>query len=241
MHDEGGAAGLAVHRVDHAVRIETGERIVRRDQFARGADLEAQQLGLRRGHRILPHHLLVQNDEIIGDDVLHAAIEGARLRRPFQDRGENRVERREQGVLVADPQRQQAVEEGVHRRHVVGTFQVPVAVEQSKPRLSLEGFTVHRLDVAEVQGDVEGLQGAVRPRALEIVLGAEKAVAGGAPLPRVKAPRLSSRRAMVEVNRFSPWMSVVTGRNSGAQAWLVRCERPRPWMAASARQPGSTR
>ena len=36
--------------------------------------------------------------------------------------------------------------------------------------------------------------------------------------PRVRAPRLSRRRAMVEVNLSSPLQSVVTGRNRGEQA-----------------------
>ena len=33
--------------------------------------------------------------------------------------------------------------------------------------------------------------------------------------PRVIAPRLSSRRAMVEIKRFCAFTSVVTGRNRG--------------------------
>ena len=40
--------------------------------------------------------------------------------------------------------------------------------------------------------------------------------------PRVMAPRLSRRRAMVAMKRRSPFTSVVTGRNSGAEAWCVR-------------------
>ena len=36
--------------------------------------------------------------------------------------------------------------------------------------------------------------------------------------PRVRAPRLSRRRAIVEMNRRSPRTSVVTGLNSGADA-----------------------
>ena len=52
---------------------------------------------------------------------------------------------------------------------------------------------------------------------------------------------VSSRRAIVEVNRFSPCTSVVTTRKNGGSTWFERCVRPRPWMAASARQPGSTR
>ena len=43
---------------------------------------------------------------------------------------------------------------------------------------------------------------------------------------------------MVERNRFSAFTSVAIGRNSGGWAWLVRFVRPRPWIAASAFQPG---
>ena len=52
--------------------------------------------------------------------------------------------------------------------------------------------------------------------------------------PRVMAPRLSRRLAMVAINRRSPFTSVVTGRKSGAEAWCVRWVRPRPWIAWSA-------
>ena len=37
--------------------------------------------------------------------------------------------------------------------------------------------------------------------------------------PRVSAPSVSSRRAMVDVNRFSPWTSEVTTRKNGAETW----------------------
>ena len=50
-----------------------------------------------------------------------------------------------------------------------------------------------------------------------------------------------SRRAIVEVNRFSPWTSEVTTRKKGAEDCAERWVRPSPWIAASARQPGSTR
>ena len=43
------------------------------------------------------------------------------------------------------------------------------------------------------------------------------------------------------MNLRSPFTSVVTGRNSGAEAWCVRWVRPSPWIAWSARQPGSSR
>ena len=56
-----------------------------------------------------------------------------------------------------------------------------------------------------------------------------------------KALRLRSLLAMVAMNRRSPFTSVVTGRNSGAEAWCVRWVRPSPWIAWSARQPGSNR
>ena len=46
---------------------------------------------------------------------------------------------------------------------------------------------------------------------------------------------------MVERKRFSALTSVAIGRNSGGCAWLVRLERPRPWMAVSAFQPASSR
>jgi hypothetical protein len=39
---------------------------------------------------------------------------------------------------------------------------------------------------------------------------------------------------MVERKRFSALTSVAMGRNSGGCAWLVRFDRPRPWMAVSA-------
>jgi methionine-gamma-lyase len=55
------------------------------------------------------------------------------------------------------------------------------------------------------------------------------------------APSVSSRRAIVLRNRFSAFTSVATGRNSGGWASLVRLVRPRPWIAASAFQPGSSR
>ncbi len=42
--------------------------------------------------------------------------------------------------------------------------------------------------------------------------------------PFVSAPRLSSRRAIVDTNRRSPVTLVVTGRKIGADAWLVRCD-----------------
>ena len=59
--------------------------------------------------------------------------------------------------------------------------------------------------------------------------------------PRVIAPRLWMRRAIVEVNRRSPFTLVVTGENRGALFWRVRCVRPRPWMAWFACQPASSR
>jgi len=59
--------------------------------------------------------------------------------------------------------------------------------------------------------------------------------------PAVMAPRLSSLLAMVAMNLRSPLTSVVTGRNSGALAWCVRWVLPSPWIAWSARQPGSSR
>ena len=59
--------------------------------------------------------------------------------------------------------------------------------------------------------------------------------------PRVIAPKLSSLRAIVAINLRSPFTSVATGRNSGADAWCVLWVRPRPWIAWSARQPGSSR
>ena len=46
---------------------------------------------------------------------------------------------------------------------------------------------------------------------------------------------------MVERKRFSAFTSVAIGRNSGGCAWLVRLERPRPWIAVSAFQPASNR
>ena len=46
---------------------------------------------------------------------------------------------------------------------------------------------------------------------------------------------------MVAMNRLSPFTSVATGRNSGAEAWCVRWVLPSPWMAWSARQPGSSK
>ena len=60
--------------------------------------------------------------------------------------------------------------------------------------------------------------------------------------PRVMAPSVSSRRAMVAMNLRSPFTSVVNGRNSG-RGGLVRSmgAAHRPWIAWSARQPGSSR
>jgi len=46
---------------------------------------------------------------------------------------------------------------------------------------------------------------------------------------------------MVERKRFSAFTSVAIGRNSGGCAWLVRLERPSPWIAVSAFQPASSR
>ena len=40
--------------------------------------------------------------------------------------------------------------------------------------------------------------------------------------PRVMAPRVSGRCAIVDRNRFSPLTSVATGRNTGGVFWLVR-------------------
>ena len=77
---------------------------------------------------------------------------------------------------------------------------------------------------------------------------ARKSVASPPPIavcesrwPRVMAPKLSSRRAMVAMKRRSPFTFVVTGRNSGADAWCVLWVRPRPWMAWSARHPDSSK
>ena len=58
---------------------------------------------------------------------------------------------------------------------------------------------------------------------------------------RDRAQAESSLRAMVAMKRRSPFTSVATGRKSGADAWCVRWVRPRPWIAWSARQPGSSR
>ena len=46
---------------------------------------------------------------------------------------------------------------------------------------------------------------------------------------------------MVAMNLRSPFTSVATGRNSGAEAWCVLWVRPSPWIAWSARHPGSSR
>ena len=58
---------------------------------------------------------------------------------------------------VGDPQRQQPVEEGVHRRHVVGLLQVAVPIDQLQAGLVLEAHPVHRHDGAEVQRHEESL------------------------------------------------------------------------------------
>ena len=49
------------------------------------------------------------------------------------------------------------------------------------------------------------------------------------------------QHAIVEVKRFSPCTSEVQTRKKGALTCAERCVRPSPWMAASARQPGSSR
>ena len=77
--------------------------------------------------------------------------------------------------------------------------------------------------------------------AFEIVVGAEEPWPPVWRWPRVMAPSVSRRRAIVERKRFSPFTSVATGRKIGGCFWLVRLERPSPWIAASARQPGSSR
>ena len=76
-----------------------------------------------------------------------------------------------------------------------------------------------------MQGDVEGLQGAMRPGAFEVVLGAEQTIAGGAPL----APGQSAQAVEPARNgRGEPLLAVNVGRHRPKQ-WgygLVGAVRP---------------
>ncbi len=207
------------------MRIEPGEGIRRRRQHPARADGEGHDLGLGPGHRVGPDHLLRRHRQVVGDDVLHALVQSARGRGPFEDAGEHRVEGLEQGVLVLYPQRQEPVEPGVHRRQVVGLLQLAIAVQELKPGLLLESHPVHRRYVPPMQGDVERLQRAVRPRAFEIVLGPEEAVAGRSALAlgqgaqTVQPPR---------DRRGEPLLAVDVGRDRTEQrrAGLVGPMRP---------------
>lgn len=131
---------------------------------------------------IVDGHLLGQHVERVGDDVLQALVEGAGGGGALEDAVEELVEGDEQRVLVRDPQRQHAVQPGVHRREVVRRLQPAVRVQQAEAGLALEGLQIHRRNVAQMQRHVEGLKGAVRPGGFQIVLGPEQAPAGGATL-----------------------------------------------------------
>jgi hypothetical protein len=105
----------------------------------------------------------------------------------------------------------------------------------------LEGNERAACDLAMMEQLIELAQRRLGVDAFEIVVGAEQALSAGLALAagdgaeRVETPR--DRRQ----NRFSPFTSVATGRKIGGCFWLVRFERPNPWIAASARQPVSRR
>ena len=123
-------------------------------------------------------------------------------------------------------QREQAVEPGRDRRQLVA--QRPVGVRQLQARYVLERRERAAFDLAGVEQHVELPQRSAGIGDFEIVLGAEQPCPPVWRWPRVIAPSVSSRRAMVDRKRFPPFTLAAIGRKSGGCAWLVRWERPSP-------------
>ncbi len=159
--------------------------------------------------------------------------------RSFDARVEQLLEGDEEQVLHRDPERQDAVQELRDRRQFLA--QRAVLVDEIEPGRVLEIAERAALDLPGVKQLVELAQCRLGVGAFEIVVGAEQALAAGLALAAGDGAKVSRRRAIVDRKRFSPLTSVATGRNTGGCFWLVRLERPRPWIAASAFQPGSSR
>ena len=181
----------------------------------------------------------VGDDEALGAERLQPDIVGAGRDRAFDASGQQLLEGGEQHVLQVDGQRQQPVQEGGDRRQLVLDA---VGIHQLQAGGVLERLKRAAFDLAADQQHVELAQRIAAVVAFEIVLGPEQALAAGLALAaRDRAERVEPARDGAERKRFSAFTSVAIGRNSGGCAWLVRLVRPRPWIAASAFQPGSSR
>ena len=176
--------------------------------------------------------------EALGSQRLQPDIVDAAGDRALDPGVQQLLEGGEQNALEVDGQRQQPIEEGGDRRQLVPD---PVGVHEREARGLLERLERAAFDLAASEQKVELAQGVARVGAFEIVLGRKRPWPPVCRCPRVIAPSVSSRRAMVDRNRFSAFTLVAIGRKSGGWAWLVRLVRPRPWIAASAFQPGSSR
>ena len=183
--------------------------------------------------------------ERVGAHGLDPDLVGAGLHGLLDVGGDPLFQFGEELVLLVDRQRQQPVQEPWHRRQV---FLEVAFVDQLEAGGVRETVERPARDVAAPERDVETPERRLGVEALQVVALAEQRAWSSPPMavwesrwPRVMAPRLSRRLAMVAMKRRSPFTSVVTGRNSGAEAWCVRWVRPRPWIAWSALQPGSSR
>ena len=221
------------------------ERGIGIERFQLVAAHDLDQLGDRPGAGMLVEGLAPGDGEGIGAHGLDADLEAAGLDGLLDVLRDAGLQFGEELVLLVDGERQQPVQEARHRRQVL----LEVALmDQLEAGGVLETVERPARDVAAPERDIETAQCGFRIDALQVVALAEERLVAAAhgglanPAgPRVMAPRLSSRRAMVAMKRRSPFTSVATGRKSGAEAWWVLWVRPRPWIAWSARQPGSSK
>jgi hypothetical protein len=131
------------------------------------------------------------------------------------------------------------IQKGRDRRQVIPE---PVGIHELQTGCILEPPKRAAVDLAGERAAVELTQGITSILAFEIVLGPEQALSAGLALALGDgAQRVEPAGDGADRKRFSAFTSVAIGRNSGGCAWLVRLVRPRPWMAASAFQPASSR
>ena len=125
------------------------------------------------------------------------------------------LEGSKQDALHRNRQRQQAIEESRDRGQIV--LQTVVIYEAEAGGI-LKGSKRAPRHIAAIDAAVELPQCVAGIRALEVILGSEQPCPPVWRWPRVIAPRVSRRRAMVLRNRFSAFTSVAMGRNSGGCA-----------------------
>ena len=180
------------------------------------------------------------NDQALGSDRLDAEIVGARGDGALDLGAQKILEYLEERVLQVDGQREQPIEEGGDRRQVLAQAAVAVGEPQAGRVLEAPAASSPRPCRCRA-GDRAGAAPPAHRRLSRLSSARNRPWPPVWRWPRVMAPSVSSRRAMVERKRFSALTSVAIGRNSGGCAWLVRLERPSPWMAVSAFQPASSR